>query len=141
VDVKSASLSVYDKTEGNFTDTATGLPVVTSKGGPDYRAGGGVTTGIASATDQLGNPVGEPQNIVGQVTSFGGTNRWGVTGSGHGRWYRWRNWCSMTMQCPCHALEKYVVASINTPRWLRLRDNAMMAGSCCACPGTATHVG
>lgn len=78
VDVKSASLAVYDKTEGNFTDTATGLPVVTSKGGPDYRAGGGVTTGIASATDQLGNPVGEPQNTVAEITSFGGTNRWAV---------------------------------------------------------------
>jgi hypothetical protein len=78
-DVKAASLAVYDKIKGNFTDVTNGQPVVLSGGGPEYRAGGGVTLSVGTARDQPGNPADNPQNTLLEVQSFGGTNRWAVT--------------------------------------------------------------
>jgi hypothetical protein len=104
-DVKAASLAVYDKIKGNFTgkiafpgaagpaprpshpphltprrpthrpDVTNGQPVVLSKGGLDYKAGGGVSLSAGAARDLPGTPADTPQNTLMEVESFGGTNR------------------------------------------------------------------
>jgi hypothetical protein len=85
-DVKAASLAVYDKIKGNFTDVTNGQPVVLSQGGPNYKAGGAVSLSSGATRDRPGDPAANPQNTVLEVESFGGTNRWAALPGGRCPW-------------------------------------------------------